>query len=167
MKRKSSYDLWILSTIILSFIGLLLALFFALRQPSPQSSAYFTDLHSAIGLRIRSQVRYAGVPVGTILAIETLDWSERQLPNLAVRVRFSLNRKIPQLKTDSFASIASDSPSSEKVLNISPGSPNADPLPQDAPIPPEPYPTHSSPSSQLPQLPQEFSELISSIRQDY
>jgi len=92
------------------------------------------DLPTATGLRPNSEVRYAGAPVGRILEVRPLKWEERNRPGYAVRGVATLNQNTPEIKADSEAQISSDTLLAEKFIDISSGSAEADPLPENQPI---------------------------------
>jgi virulence factor Mce-like protein len=137
MKKKNSSDIVIAACVIACSAVLLGALAMALtgfRVGAQPSTTIVIDMPSVTGLRVNSQVRYAGAPVGKITAITPLDLSERTHPELAVRVIAEIDRKMPTLKQDSEAQITSDTILAEKFLDLTPGSPTAPDLPPGQPI---------------------------------
>jgi virulence factor Mce-like protein len=137
MKKKNSSDIVIAACVIACSAVLLGALAMALtgfRLGAQPGTTVVIDMPSVTGLRVNSQVRYAGAPVGKITAITPLDLSERTHPELAVRVIAEIDRKMPTLKQDSEAQITSDTILAEKFLDLTPGSPTAPDLPPGQPI---------------------------------
>jgi virulence factor Mce-like protein len=132
MKKKNSSDIVIAACVIACSAVLLGALAMALtgfRVGTEPATTIVIDMPSVTGLRVHSQVRYAGAPVGKITAIYPLDLKKRIHPELAVRVIAEIDRKMPTLKQDSEAQITSDTILAEKFLNLTPGSPTAPDLP--------------------------------------
>lgn len=128
MKLKNSTDLLISAVVIGCSIILLGAMSMALtgfRFGKTAGKTLSIDMPSVTGLRVNSEVRYAGAPVGKIVSIEPLDLAERTRPELVVRVTAEIDRRMPALKQDSEAQIASDTILAEKFLDLTPGSPNA------------------------------------------
>jgi ABC-type transporter Mla subunit MlaD len=137
MKLKNSTDIVIAASVIGCSIILLGAMAMALTgfRPGAQPGATVAiDMPSVTGLRVNSQVRYAGAPVGKITAITPLDLAERTRPELAVRVIAEIDRKMPALKQDSEAQITSDTILAEKFLDLTPGTPTAPDLQPGEPI---------------------------------
>lgn len=128
MKLKNPSDIVISASVIVCSIILLGAMAMALtgfRLGVQPGTTLAIDMPSVTGLRVNSQVRYAGAPVGKIIAITPLDPSERTRSDLAVRVIAEIDRKMPALKQDSMAQITSDTILAEKFLDLTPGSPDA------------------------------------------
>lgn len=87
----------------------------------------FTDV---TGVRLHSEVRYAGAPAGTVAAIRLLKNEERSAATAggrfnAVRVTLDLFDGVPDIPADVRASISSDTLLSEKFIALSAGSPSA------------------------------------------
>ena len=82
------------------------------------------------GVKLHSEVRYAGAPAGTVAAIRLLTEEERSaLPpdksRNAVRVSVQLDEKLAALPGDVAVSISSDTLLSDKFIALSGGSPDA------------------------------------------
>lgn len=132
MKIKNPSDIIIALTVIGCSLVLLAAMAMALTGFRLGQGAIRTvtvDMPSVTGLRVNSQVRYAGAPVGKIISVTPLDLAQRSRPDLAVRVIAQIDRPMPPLKKDSLAQITSDTILAEKFLDLTPGSPNAPDLP--------------------------------------
>ena len=104
MKRSIS-DYLVALFVIACSIVLLGALTFALsgyrlKKPARILQIYYEDV---TGVKINSEVRYAGAPAGRVIAMRQLTAKEREaLPNKkdAVRVTVGLIEGIPPLPTD-------------------------------------------------------------------
>lgn len=139
MKHKNTSDIFIALAVVLSSLVLLAALFYAVVGfPVGAGRALYVDMPSITGLRVHSQVRYAGNPVGRITGIRTLDWQERTNPDCPIRLEIQVTEDLPALKVDSYASITADTILAEKFLDIAPGTASAAPLAQGQPIPAAP-----------------------------
>jgi ABC-type transporter Mla subunit MlaD len=69
------------------------------------------DYEDVTGIKVHSEVRYAGAPAGRVIAMRHLTAKEREsCPNKkdAVRVTVSLDDGIPPLPTDVMATLSSD-----------------------------------------------------------
>jgi ABC-type transporter Mla subunit MlaD len=89
------------------------------------------------GIKVNSEVRYAGAPAGRVLAMRQLTANERQsLPNKrdAVRITVGLNEGIPPLPADVTATLSSDTLLSPKFVALSAGTPGGDTLANNATI---------------------------------
>lgn len=124
MKPKNLSDYIIATVVVGCSIVMLAAMAMALTgfEKHTGGKRAIVDMPSVTGLRLHSQVRYAGAPIGKIVEIRTLDWSERSTEKTVVRVTAALDEDAPDLKVDSIASISSDTLLAEKFLDIDPGS---------------------------------------------
>jgi ABC-type transporter Mla subunit MlaD len=139
VKQKNTSDVVIALAVVLSSLVLLAALFYAVVGfPAATGRQLHVDMPSITGLRVHSQVRYAGNPVGRITGIRTLSWEERSNPAYPIRLEVQVENDLPELKVDSFASITSDTILAEKFLDISPGTESATALAEGQPIPAAP-----------------------------
>jgi ABC-type transporter Mla subunit MlaD len=89
------------------------------------------------GIKVNSEVRYAGAPAGRVIAMRHLTPKEREaLPNKkdAVRVTVGLNEGIPPLPTDITATLSSDTLLSPKFVALSAGTPSGEALANNAAI---------------------------------
>jgi ABC-type transporter Mla subunit MlaD len=138
MKRTLSDYLVALSVIACSIV-LLAALTFALsgyrlKKPGRTLQINYEDV---TGIKVNSEVRYAGAPAGRVLAMRQLTANERQaLPNKrdAVRITIGLNEGIPPLPADVSATLSSDTMLSPKFVGLSAGTPGGDTLANNATI---------------------------------
>jgi ABC-type transporter Mla subunit MlaD len=125
MKRNLSDYLVALSVIACSVV-LLAALTIALsgyRLKKPTRTLQI-DYEDVTGIKVHSEVRYAGAPAGRVIAIRHLTAKERESsPNKkdAVRVTVSLDEGVPPLPTDVIATLSSDTMLSPKFLALSAG----------------------------------------------
>jgi ABC-type transport system involved in resistance to organic solvents, periplasmic component len=138
MKRSLSDYLVALSVIACSIV-LLAALTFALsgyrlKKPARTLQINYEDV---TGIKINSEVRYAGAPAGRVLAMRQLTTKEREaLPNKkdAVRVTVGLTGGIPPLPADVTATLSSDTLLSPKFVALSAGTPGGETLADNATI---------------------------------
>jgi ABC-type transporter Mla subunit MlaD len=127
MKRNLSDYLVALSVIACSVV-LLAALTIALsgyRLKKPTRTLQI-DYEDVTGIKVHSEVRYAGAPAGRVIAMRHLTAKERESsPNKkdAVRVTVSLDDGIPPLPTDVIATLSSDTMLAPKFVALSAGTP--------------------------------------------
>jgi ABC-type transporter Mla subunit MlaD len=138
MKRNLSDYLVALSVIACSIV-LLAALTFALSGYRLKKPARILQINyeDVTGIKVNSEVRYAGAPAGRVIAMRQLTARERQaLPNKndAVRVTVGLNEGIPPLPADVTATLSSDTLLSPKFVALSAGTPGGETLANDATI---------------------------------
>jgi ABC-type transporter Mla subunit MlaD len=89
------------------------------------------------GIKVNSEVRYAGAPAGRVIAMRHLTAKERdalQNKKDAVRVTVSLAEAIPPLPTDVTATLSSDTLLSPKFVALSAGTPGGQTLANDAAV---------------------------------
>src|SRR5262249_24955546 len=138
MKRNLSDYLVALSVIACSLV-LLGALTFALsgyrfKKPTRTLQIYYQDV---TGIRVNSEVRYAGAPAGRVVAVKYLSAKEREASpnkNNALRVTVSLDEPIPFLPADVIAPLGSDTLLAPKFVALSAGTPGGQVLPNNAAI---------------------------------
>ena len=138
MKRSLSDYLVALSVIACSIV-LLGALTFALsgyhlKKPTRTLQINYEDV---TGIKINSEVRYAGAPAGRVLAMRHLTAKEREASankKDAVLVTVSLDEGIPLLPTDITATLSSDTMLSPKFVALSAGTPGGETLANNATI---------------------------------
>src|SRR6266498_2320690 len=112
MKRNLS-DYFVAISVILCSLVLLGALTFALsgyRLKKPKRTLQI-NYEDVTGIKVNSEVRYAGAPAGRVIAMRHLTAKEREAsPNKkdAVRVTVSVDEDIPPLPTDVIATLSSD-----------------------------------------------------------
>jgi ABC-type transporter Mla subunit MlaD len=118
---------------------LLAALTFALsgyrlKKPTRTLQINYEDV---TGVKVNSEVRYAGAPAGRVIAMRHLTAKEREASankKDAVRVTVSLYEEIPQLPTDVTATLSSDTLLSPKFVALSAGTPGGQTLANNAAI---------------------------------
>ncbi len=138
MKRNLS-DYLVALFVIACSIVLLAALTFALsgyrlKKPSRTLQINYEDV---TGIKVNSEVRYAGAPAGRVIAMRHLTAQEREASankSDAVQVTVSLDERIPPLPTDVTATLSSDTLLSPKFVALSAGSPGGQTLANDAAI---------------------------------
>ena len=138
MKRSFSDYLVALSVIACSVV-LLAALTFALSGYRLKKPARILqiDYEDVTGIKVNSEVRYAGAPAGRVIGMRQLTAAERQaLPNKrdAVRVKIGLVEGIPPLPSDITATLSSDTLLSPKFVALSAGTPGGETLANNATI---------------------------------
>src|SRR6267378_3722880 len=138
MKRNLS-DYLVALFVIACSIVLLGALTFALsgyrlKKPARTLQINYEDV---TGIKVNSEVRYAGAPAGRVIAMRHLTAKEREATankKDAVRVTVSLDDGIPPLPTDITATLSSDTMLSPKFVALSPGTPGGQTLANNAAI---------------------------------
>src|SRR6266487_1826144 len=138
MKRNLS-DYFVALSVIACSIVLLGALTFALsgyrfKKPTRTLQINYEDV---TGIKIHSEVRYAGAPAGRVIAMRHLTAKEREASankKDAVRVTVSLDEGIPPLPTDVTAALSSDTMLSPKFVALSAGTPGGQTLANNAAI---------------------------------
>ena len=136
MKRSLSDYLVALSVIACSIV-LLAALTFALSGYRLKKTARTLQINyeDVTGIKVNSEVRYAGAPAGRVIAMRQLTAKEREsLPNKkdAVRITVGLNEGIPPLPADISATLSSDTLLSPKFVALSAGTPGGKTLADNA-----------------------------------
>ena len=138
MKRSLS-DYLVALFVIACSIVLLAALTFALsgyRLKKPKRTLQI-NYEDVTGVKVNSEVRYAGAPAGRVLAMRHLTAKEREASankRDAVRVTVSLDEGIPPLPTDVSATLSSDTLLSPKFVALSAGTPGGETLANNAAI---------------------------------
>src|SRR3989440_11291187 len=138
MKRNLS-DYFVALSVIACSVILLAALTFALsgyrlKKPTRTLQINYEDV---TGIKVNSEVRYAGAPAGRVIAMRHLTAKEREASankKDAVRVTVSLNDGIPPLPTDVTATLSSDTMLSPKFVALSAGTPGGQTLANNAAI---------------------------------
>ena len=138
MKRNLSDYIVALSVIACSAI-LLTALTIALsgyRLKKPTRTLQI-DYEDVTGIKVHSEVRYAGAPAGRVIAMHHLSVAQRESdPNKrnAVRVTVSLDDNIPPLPADVTATLSADTLLAPKFVALSAGTPGGETLANNATI---------------------------------
>jgi ABC-type transporter Mla subunit MlaD len=138
MKRNLS-DYFVALFVVVCSVVLLAALTFALsgyrlKKPTRTLQINYEDV---TGIKVNSEVRYAGAPAGRVIAMRHLTATEREASankKDAVRVTVSLDEGIPPLPTDVTATLSSDTMLSPKFVAVSAGTPGGETLANNASI---------------------------------
>jgi len=138
MKRNVS-DYIVALFVITCSIVLLAALTFALsgyrlKKPTRTLQINYEDV---TGVKVNSEVRYAGAPAGRVIAMRHLTAQEREAnanKKDAVTVTIGLNEGIPPLPVDVTATLSSDTMLSPKFVALSAGTPGGQTLANNAEI---------------------------------
>src|SRR5467141_4851534 len=138
MKRNLS-DYFVALFVIACSVVLLGPLTLALsgRQLKKPTQTLQINYEDVTGIKVNSEVRYAGAPAGRVIAMRHLTAKEREaLPNKkdAVLVTVSLDEKIPPMPTDVTATLSSDTMLSPKFVALSAGTPGGETLANNAAI---------------------------------
>jgi ABC-type transporter Mla subunit MlaD len=139
MKRSNLSDFLVALFVIACSVVLLAALTFALsgyhlKKPTRTLQINYEDV---TGIKVNSEVRYAGAPAGRVIAMRHLTAQEREASankKDSVRVTVSLDEGIPPLPTDVTATLSSDTMLSPKFVALSAGTPGGDTLADNASI---------------------------------
>ena len=139
MKRSNFSDFLVALFVIACSVVLLAALTFALtgyhlKKPTRTLQINYEDV---TGVKVNSEVRYAGAPAGRVIAMRHLTAQEREASankKDAVRVTVSLDEGIPPLPTDVTATLSSDTLLSPKFVALSAGTPGGETLANNAAI---------------------------------
>ena len=139
MKRSNFADFLVALFVIVCSVVLLAALTFALsgyhlKKPTRTLQINYEDV---TGVKVNSEVRYAGAPAGRVIAMRHLTAQEREAnanKKDAVRVTVSLDEGIPPLPTDVTATLSSDTMLSPKFVALSAGTPGGETLANNASI---------------------------------
>ena len=130
--KKNASDYFVALSVIACSLVLFGALTYALGGWKPASNGHTLaiDYADVTGVKLHSEVRYAGAPAGTVTDIRLLTEEERKaLPpekrRNAVRVTIQLDEKLAPLPADVAVSISSDTLLSDKFIALSGGSPDA------------------------------------------
>ena len=139
MKRSNFADFLVALFVIVCSVVLLAALTLALsgyhlKKPTRTLQINYEDV---TGVKVNSEVRYAGAPAGRVIAMRHLTAQEREAnanKKDAVRVTLSLDEGIPPLPTDVTATLSSDTMLSPKFVALSAGTPGGETLANNAAI---------------------------------
>lgn len=120
-------------SVIACSIVLFLALSFALsgRVFGKHDKTVTVNFHDVTGVRVSSEVKYAGASAGTVLSLRMLSKEERLAsgdPANVVQLTLGLRPGVPELPSDVTASVAADTLLSDKFILLSGGSASAAPL---------------------------------------
>src|SRR5256714_6370518 len=139
LSKRSLSDYFVALSVIACSIVLLGALTFALsgyrmKKPTRTLQINYEDV---TGIKVNSEVRYAGAPAGRVIAMRHLTAQERDaIANKkdAVQVTVSLDEGIPPLPSDITATLSSDTMLSPKFVALSAGTPGGQTLANNASI---------------------------------
>src|SRR5213079_2736799 len=139
LMRRNLSDYFVALSVIACSLVLLGALTFALsgyrlKKPTRTLQINYEDV---TGIKVNSEVRYAGAPAGRVIAMRHLTAKEREASvnkKDAVRVTVSLDEGIPPLPTDVTATLSSDTLLSPKFVGLSAGTPGGETLANNAAI---------------------------------
>src|SRR5881227_2617219 len=138
MKRNLS-DYIVAISVILCSLVLLAALTFALsgfRLKKPKRTLQI-NYEDVTGIKVHSEVRYAGAPAGRVITVRHLTAAERaKLSNKrdAVVVTVELDDGIPPLPADVSATLSADTLLAPKFVALSAGTPGSKTLANNAAI---------------------------------
>jgi ABC-type transporter Mla subunit MlaD len=138
MKRNLSDYIVALSVIACSVVmlaALTIALSgFRLKKPARTLQIDYEDV---TGIKLHSEVRYAGAPAGRVIAMRHLSRDQRDSAankRNAVRVTVNLDENIPPLPADVSATLSSDTLLAPKFVALSAGTPGTETLANNAVI---------------------------------
>jgi len=139
MKRSNLSDYVVALFVVACSIVLLAALTFALsgyhlKKPTRTLQINYEDV---TGIKVNSEVRYAGAPAGRVIAMRHLTAQEREASankKDSVRITVSLDEGIPPLPRDVTATLSSDTLLSPKFVALSAGTPGGETLANNASI---------------------------------
>ena len=126
--KKNLSDYFVALAVIACSVVLLGALTFALsgyHLKKPERTLQI-DYEDVTGIKLHSEVRYAGAPAGRVIGLRHLSAVERSgsaNKRDAVRVTVSLDDKIPPLPADVQATLSSDTLLAPKFVALSAGTP--------------------------------------------
>lgn len=135
--KKNLADYLVALSVIACSVVLLAALTialsgFRLKKPSRTLKINYEDV---TGIKVHSEVRYAGAPAGRVIAMRHLTAAERAKSATnrdAVVVTVALDDKIPPLPVDVVATLSSDTMLAPKFVALSAGTPGGKTLANDA-----------------------------------
>jgi len=138
MKRNFSDYIVALAVIACSLVllgALTIALSgYRLKKPARTLQINYEDV---TGIKINSEVRYAGAPAGRVIAMRHLSVAERSASankKDAVRVTIGLDEGVPPLPSDVVATLSSDTLLAPKFVALSAGTPGGKTLGNNAAI---------------------------------
>ncbi len=138
MKRNLSDYIVALAVIACSLVllgALTIALSgYRLKKPERTLQINYEDV---TGIKVHSEVRYAGAPAGRVIAMRHLSAAERgasENKKDAVRVTISLDEGIPPLPSDVIATLSADTLLAPKFVALSAGTPGGKTLVNNAAI---------------------------------
>ena len=127
MKKRAS-DAWIAISVIACSVVLFIALALGLsgRVLVREGHVVRVRFHDITGIKVSSQVKFAGAPAGSVSAARMLTASERIAdPDHLVEIAVHLFRDVPPLTKNARVSIAADTLLSDKFVLLEDESPGA------------------------------------------
>jgi phospholipid/cholesterol/gamma-HCH transport system substrate-binding protein len=127
--KKNLSDYFVAFTVIACSLVLLAALTIALGGWRTDNTGRTLEVQfrDVTGIRVKSEVRYAGAPAGYVSAVRLLTPAEREAAateaekNNAVRVTLVLHKYVPEIPADTHVSLSSDTLLGEKFVALSAG----------------------------------------------
>lgn len=117
--KKRASDAWIAISVIASSVVLFIALVMGLggRVLVHDGHAVRVRFHDITGIKVSSQVKFAGAPAGSVSGVRMLTATERAAdPNHLVEIALNLFRDIPPLTKNARVSVAADTLLSDKFV---------------------------------------------------
>ncbi len=127
LKKKSS-DAWIALSVIACSIVLFFALSFGLggRVFVSEGRPVLVRFHDITGIKVSSQVKFAGAPAGSVTGIRVLTAAERAAdPGNVLELTLRIAGEVPPLTRTAEVSIAADTLLSDKFVQIQDGIPGS------------------------------------------
>jgi ABC-type transporter Mla subunit MlaD len=119
--KKRASDAWIAISVIACSIVLFIALALGLsgRVLVNEGRAVRVRFHDITGVKVSSQVKFAGAPAGSVAAARMLTAAERASdPNHLVEITLNLIRDVPPLTKNAKVSVAADTLLSDKFVLV-------------------------------------------------
>jgi ABC-type transporter Mla subunit MlaD len=129
--KKSASDGWIAVSVIVCSFVLFIALAFGLsgRVLVHDGHAVRVRFHDITGIKVSSQVKFAGAPAGSVTGARMLTAAERTAdPDHLVEITLTLVRDVPPLTKNTRVSIAADTLLSDKFVLLQDEGTGAPPL---------------------------------------
>ena len=172
MSAKNTPNYLIAATVIVCSVILLAALTIALRgfAWAPAARTLEIDFIDSTGIRLHSAVRYAGAPAGSVTRIRYLTPAERRAskdPKNAVRVAVALQPDVPPIPSEATAALSAETILGEKFIALSPGNPDAPPLPPGAVIQGRDSTDFDSLTRSAQAAMERVNDLLTRVNQDY
>jgi len=120
LKKKAS-DSWVALSVIACSIVLFIALAMGLsgRVLVPDGHTVHVRFRDITGIKVSSQVKYAGAPAGSVSVARMLTTAERKAdPGHLVEITLNLVRDVPPLTQAAQVSIAADTLLSDKFVEV-------------------------------------------------
>jgi ABC-type transporter Mla subunit MlaD len=137
MKSKNASQYVLGLTVIVCSLILLIALTYALLGFGQRAGGrpLVLDFHDATGIKLHSDVKFAGKTAGSVTDMRYLTAPERlnaKDQKNAMRIIVQLSKEVPPLPSDISVQVDSETLLGEKFISITPGRPDAPPLPDGA-----------------------------------